>query len=103
MRKLLISAFLAGVSWHENKSNWAGTAAAHEAAVEHSDESLIVDETLSRVDFEEMAAIAYPGALALGRHPVHGTYKNSNLEKRWRGWLACEQFRAGIKPTPRGE
>lgn len=52
-----------------------------------------------RADFERMAAIVYPGALSAGRHPVHGTYINNNLEKRWKGWKACEEFRAGILPT----
>lgn len=53
----------------------------------------------SRTDFESMAAIVYPGALSAGRHPIHGTYINNNLEKRWKGWKACDEFRAGIVPT----
>lgn len=55
-------------------------------------------ETRSRKDFEVMAAINYPGALALGRHSIHRNYKNANLEKRWKGWLLCDQYRNGIKP-----
>ena len=57
------------------------------------------NEDECRTDFEAMAAICYPGALSAGRNEVHGTYINSNLEKRWKGWLQCDQFRAGIIPT----
>lgn len=53
-------------------------------------------EARSRKDFELMAAVKYPGALALGRHSIHRTYKNANLEKRWKGWLLCDQYRHGI-------
>lgn len=57
------------------------------------------NESESRADFESMAAVCYPGALSAGRDEVWGTYINSNLEKRWKGWKACEEFRAGIVPT----
>ena len=58
-----------------------------------------IDEDKVRTDFEAMAAIVYPGAFSAGRNEIHGTYINSNLEKRWKGWKACEEFRAGITPT----
>jgi len=57
------------------------------------------DEGKTRADFERMAAVVYPGALSAGRHPIHGTYVNNNLEKRWKGWKACEEFRSGIVPV----
>lgn len=56
-------------------------------------------EQKSRADFESMAAIVYPGALSAGRNKTFGTYVNCNLEKRWQGWKACDEFRAGIVPT----
>jgi len=56
-------------------------------------------EDSSRTDFEAMAAIVYPGALSAGRNKTFGTYVNCNLEKRWQGWKACDEFRAGIVPT----
>lgn len=97
--KIIVRAFLAGVLWQENKSMWAGEKASRMAAEEFErDSHLSYLESQSRKDFELMAAVKYPGALALGRHSIHRTYKNANLEKRWKGWLLCDQYRHGINP-----
>lgn len=100
MKTLIVNAFVAGANWFEMKSLWAGEVACHMAAGDYAEEAYgPFTETASRIDFESMAAVAYPGALKGGRHPVHGTYINNNLEKRWKGWKACDEFRAGIVPT----
>lgn len=98
--KPVAEAFLAGAEWQINKSRSAGVAELVEAAQEFEAE---VDTDQVRVEFEEMASVVYSAALAEGRDPVHGSYRNSNLEKRWTGWKACEEFRAGVKPVPRGK
>lgn len=98
MKLLVQLAFIAGAHWLEGKSRWAGPEALADAAREFAEDPTTVEfsELRSRKDFELMAAVKYPGALALGRHSIHRTYKNANLEKRWKGWLLCDQYRHGI-------
>ncbi|UOL48391.1 hypothetical protein [Pseudomonas phage Almagne] len=96
MRKIVQLAFIAGAHWFEMKSPWAGEEALNEAAEDFAGDQFT--EPRSRMEFERMAAVKYPGALALGRHSIHRTYKNANLEKRWKGWLLCDQYRHGINP-----
>ncbi|AUM59745.1 hypothetical protein [Pseudomonas phage PMBT14] len=98
MKRLGELAFIAGAHWFEMKSPWAGEEALNEAAEDYVPERSSFSEARSRKDFELMAAVKYPGALALGRHSIHRTYKNANLEKRWKGWLLCDQYRHGINP-----
>lgn len=98
--KPMAEAFVAGAEWQINKSRWAGTAELVEAAQEFK---VGISEPAIRLEFEEMASVVYSAALSEGRDPVHGSYRNSNLEKRWTGWKACEEFRAGIKLEPRGK
>jgi hypothetical protein len=46
-----------------------------------------MNEEMERLNFERMARVKYPTALAQGRHPRFGTYNNSGLRKRWEGWM----------------
>lgn len=98
MKRLVQLAFIAGAHWFENKTRWQGEDVLREVAQEFAEDQTVVEfsELRSRKDFELMAAVKYPGALALGRHSIHRTYKNANLEKRWKGWLLCDQYRHGI-------
>lgn len=42
-----------------------------------------------RNKFEDLARENQPDGLSRGRHPVHGTYLHSGLEKRWKGFLSA--------------
>lgn len=90
MRSLIALAFIAGAEWFENKSRWAGVEACEESADEYAAESISEDQ--SREEFEEVAAVRWPEAMGRGVNPTHGTYNDSNLEKRWRGWRARDEF-----------
>lgn len=94
----MAEAFVAGAEWQIDKSRWAGVKELEESAQGYSTE--VLNEDNSRRDFEEMARVVYPDALARGRNQTHGSYNNTNLEKRWTGWRACDAFRAGVLPLP---
>lgn len=64
---------------------------------------MAIDIDHVRNQFEEKARQEFPTGLARGRHPVHGTYNHSGLEKRWKGFLSHAHVADNERETYRAE